>query len=87
MILSADTIPPTFETPQLVGPTVVDRMSIEFLCAFVSTVTNSNARFQVTFLFDGNQFSNVPPTVILANERKAVLHEWNLVGKTWKNGE
>ena len=83
-LYSADTTPPAFDSPQLQGPTVVGRLSIEFACVFVSTVTNTNARFQVTFLFDGIQFPDVPPTMVSGSERRAILHEWNLVGKLGK---
>ena len=73
-------VAPAFQSPRLEGPTVIDRKWIEFYCVLQNYANDSNARFQVTFIFDGEEMSNVPRFNISASEGRAVLHEKYLAG-------
>lgn len=74
-------IAPDFGCPSLEGPTVIDRLWIEFYCVIPTNSTDPTARFKVTFLFDGVQAPGVPQFNITASQGKATLHEKYLFGQ------
>jgi hypothetical protein len=77
-------IAPSFDCPVLTGPTVINRQWIEFYCTVPTNVTDPQARFNVSFLFDGIQYSDVPVFVVNAAVPRATLHERYLYGRLGK---
>lgn len=72
---------PAFNYPIFEGPTVIDRLWIEFYCTVNTSVTQSNARFEVAFLFNGLPADDVPPVVVSVSDKTVTLHERYLGGK------
>jgi hypothetical protein len=59
-------------------------MWIEFYCSIPTNETNSDARFDITFLFDGVAGSDVPVFTVSGENPQATLHERYLSGKLGK---
>ena len=70
-------------SPTLIGPEVKNGLYVLFHCKVVLT-NNNNARIKVTFLFDGEAYTDVPDIVLTPPENKATLHEKYLYGKLGK---
>jgi hypothetical protein len=77
-------IAPAFNCPIFSGPIVISRLWIEFYCTVNTSVTETNALFEVTFLFNGLPSDDVPPTTATVSNKTVTLHEQYLNGKIGK---
>jgi hypothetical protein len=78
-------ITPAFTCPSLSGPTVINRLWFEFYCTVTTNVTDANARFEVTFLFNGVSAPDVPVFTATAASPRVTLHEKYINGKMGKS--
>ena len=72
---------PSFSCPKLVGPTVLEEMWIEFYCEVNTTETDTAARFEFRFLFNGVVADEVPVIPVSGPNPGATLHERYLAGR------
>jgi len=67
---------------------MIDRQYVEFYCVFTTTSNDTQARFDVAFLFDGQSVSNVPNITVIGgggtSQLNATLHERYLHGQLGK---
>ena len=63
------------------GPTVINRTWIEFYCEANTTETDTAARFEFRFLFDGVVARDVPVIPVSGPNPRATLHERYLAGR------
>ena len=72
------------EPPLFVGPAVSGRTQLEFYCDVVTSETDQNARFRVSFTFDSEVDPEVPAIDVDVTEPRATLHERYLAGRLHK---
>lgn len=63
------------------GPTVINRTWIEFYCEANTTETDTTARFEISFLFNGVVPNDVPVVTVSGPNPRATLHERYLAGR------
>jgi hypothetical protein len=80
-------IAPAFWCPILSGPTVIDRLYFQFECSFNTSNYSdpSTALYNVTFVFDGVSYPDVPVTTTTAANPRVTLHERYLAGHLGKS--
>lgn len=79
--MSSSAVYPPQTAPTLIGPTIVGN-TIEFYCQVTyagAADLSTDARFDVTFLFDGMADPNVPVVTLTAADT-ALLNETHLQG-------
>jgi len=60
---------------------MINRTWIEFYCEANTTVTDTRARFDISFLFNGVAPSDVPVFNVSGPNPRATLHERYLAGR------
>ena len=72
---------PAISCPSFVGPAVINRTQIEFYCYVITNVTDTQARFNVSFVFNCQPDPDVPVQVLSVDNLRATLHERYLAGR------
>jgi len=73
------------EPPLFIGPAVSGRTQLELYCDVVTSETDQNARFRVSFTFDSEVEPEVPAIDVDVTEPRATLHERYLAGRLTKS--
>ena len=73
------------ESPVLRGPLIqtnaLQESLIQFSCVLVNYANQSDAKYEIVFLFNDDESSSVPHFVISGSDGQAFLHEKYLVGQ------